>query len=432
MTSEQQALNAAQIQRRQEMEMTMRIERAAAGMTAGLSNDDIMSPEMMAFYGVEPETSPEVGGGGTPPERAATGPRIITDPIDGGGGGGGDSTAVATPQGPATDVPYPRTQDVNNSSELLAALNDNKIPVNAAPPPELISEIEEGVKNSDAPDAVKDVAESAVNNLDPRNPVGFALQLMGIEEVMTTKDGSRGGKPLYEVVTAGRDTIPTEKGVNQIETIMKANPKGAELLQDIWTTLGLDADTAKKWTYENQAWCAGFVNYVLTKANLPTMTSVDDIEDTEGLLAGLGSNTVSTLNPGKVKYAKAGARNYVTLGEEVYSGPDAVGLKHVKEPNRLPTKASPKPAEGKNIPAQVGDIVVVKKGGHVGFFAGYDDKGRMLLLGGNQGQKVSLQAYKQDQVTAVRRVTNATLTDKEQEKLSLEMKNGATESTAIQ
>ncbi len=48
-------------------------------------------------------------------------------------------------------------------------------------------------------------------------------------------------------------------------------------------------------------------------------------------------------------------------------------------------------------PAQ-GDIVVLSRSGdpskgHVGFFAGYDDKGNVKILGGNQGDQVSIKSF---------------------------------------
>jgi len=67
---------------------------------------------------------------------------------------------------------------------------------------------------------------------------------------------------------------------------------------------------------------------------------------------------------------------------------------------------------------KIGDIVVLSRGdpngwqGHVGFFQGYDDKGNVLVLGGNQGDKVSIAPYKADRVLGYRsagRVDEATM-----------------------
>ena len=47
-----------------------------------------------------------------------------------------------------------------------------------------------------------------------------------------------------------------------------------------------------------------------------------------------------------------------------------------------------------------GCIVVFERsgGGHVGFLAGYDESGRLLILGGNQGNKVSIAPFAKERV----------------------------------
>ena len=39
-------------------------------------------------------------------------------------------------------------------------------------------------------------------------------------------------------------------------------------------------------------------------------------------------------------------------------------------------------------------------GGHVGFVVGEDDKGNILLLGGNQGNRVSIASFPKTRITA--------------------------------
>ncbi|WP_020187099.1 TIGR02594 family protein [Methylopila sp. 73B] len=60
---------------------------------------------------------------------------------------------------------------------------------------------------------------------------------------------------------------------------------------------------------------------------------------------------------------------------------------------------------------QAGDIVILKRGsggqGHVGFFEGYDDRGRVKVLGGNQSEGVNTQAYDADRVLGFRRQPQA-------------------------
>ena len=51
-----------------------------------------------------------------------------------------------------------------------------------------------------------------------------------------------------------------------------------------------------------------------------------------------------------------------------------------------------------------GCIVVFSRegGGHVGFVVGQDEGGRLLVLGGNQGDSVSIKAFPRDRVTGYR------------------------------
>ncbi len=65
-----------------------------------------------------------------------------------------------------------------------------------------------------------------------------------------------------------------------------------------------------------------------------------------------------------------------------------------------------------------GDVVVFWRGspdgwqGHVGFFMGYSkDASRVYCLGGNQGNQVSISAYKSDQVLGFRRLVASAIMD---------------------
>ncbi len=85
---------------------------------------------------------------------------------------------------------------------------------------------------------------------------------------------------------------------------------------------------------------------------------------------------------------------------------------------------------------QEGDIVVLSRGtsgweGHVGFFKGYDDKGNILILGGNQGDAVSIKSYAKDRLLGFRRANGEQLpVDKAREEateLSLALSPGGLE-----
>ena len=57
---------------------------------------------------------------------------------------------------------------------------------------------------------------------------------------------------------------------------------------------------------------------------------------------------------------------------------------------------------------QLGDIVVLSRGddpnaGHVGIFKGFDDNGDILILGGNQGDSVSVASFSKDRLLGYRR-----------------------------
>jgi uncharacterized protein (TIGR02594 family) len=66
---------------------------------------------------------------------------------------------------------------------------------------------------------------------------------------------------------------------------------------------------------------------------------------------------------------------------------------------------------------QPGDVVVLWREspdswkGHVGFFNGYDENGNVLILGGNQGNKVSVGVYPANRILGFRRAPGATAGD---------------------
>lgn len=112
-------------------------------------------------------------------------------------------------------------------------------------------------------------------------------------------------------------------------------------LADYLTTGGANLDPA------TTAWCAAFVNATLAQTGMQ----------------GTGSNM---------------ARSFLDWGQPV------------EQP-------------------QVGDLAVFSRGdpngpyGHVGFFQGYDENGNILVLGGNQGDAVSVAPYSADRLLGFRR-----------------------------
>ncbi|MFN3424918.1 MAG: TIGR02594 family protein [Novosphingobium meiothermophilum] len=116
-------------------------------------------------------------------------------------------------------------------------------------------------------------------------------------------------------------------------------------LMDFFKSAGINVDP------KMVAWCAAFVNAVLSANGLP----------------GTGA-----LN----------ARSFLNYGQDATSNP------------------------------QAGDIVVLRRGnnaaqGHVGFFQGFDGNGNVRVLGGNQGNEVSTQSFSPNDVLGIRRAPNA-------------------------
>lgn len=152
-------------------------------------------------------------------------------------------------------------------------------------------------------------------------------------------------------------------GVNELD------PEGTELRAEIWDhVFGSDSRTSKKFTEQNMAWCAGFVNEILLQAGAETL-------ETDSV------------------YDKGRAKKYLQLGE-------GVGLED----------------------AQMGDVIVkAPRAGreHVGFYAGYDSEtDQVLILGGNQANEVNISAYPAREVLGIRRIQVDALTPKQQEEIS--------------
>ena len=116
--------------------------------------------------------------------------------------------------------------------------------------------------------------------------------------------------------------------------------KQTDILSNFLSAGGIEIDPSQT------AWCAAFVNATLSKTGL---------------------NGTGALN----------ARSFLNWGTEVTQ-------------------------------PQLGDVVVLSRGdnpaqGHVGFFKGFDGDGNILLLGGNQGDAVSVQSYDKSRLLGYRR-----------------------------
>ncbi len=72
-------------------------------------------------------------------------------------------------------------------------------------------------------------------------------------------------------------------------------------------------------------------------------------------------------------------------------------------------------------PPQQGDIVVLRRGknsaqGHVGFFEGFDQRGNVKVLGGNQSDGVNTKSFNRNDVLGFRRAPNAAQVAQEEQK----------------
>ena len=135
--------------------------------------------------------------------------------------------------------------------------------------------------------------------------------------------------------------------ITTAESVLGLNEdKQKDVLSSFLSAGGVEIDPSQT------AWCAAFVNATLTKTGLD----------------GTGA-----LN----------ARSFLDWGTEITS-------------------------------PQLGDVVVLSRGdpdgwkGHVGFFKGFDADGNILILGGNQGDSVTVQSYNKDRLLGYRRPEGAT------------------------
>ncbi len=375
--------------------------RRATERRGGMSfiPNDPLAADMAAFYGEDP------------PVRTPVGPRMEET-------GGGDPMKAGVA----------RTMEVSNVSELLTALESDKIPqtpqneelrvslggaqdttallaglrdigvvdaeIVAPTTPQTVEASKADVAKSAAGESaeVRSAVERVANSVDSKNPVPIALQWLGIKEVNTKDSKPDPDNPGDSIVI----NIDVDKA-------LKANDEGAALLTAIWQNVGLGADTTSDFIASEQAWCGGFVNHVLTEGGFDTK-----VEGT---------------------YNKMRADSYAGLGTKIYVSEKAE--KYYTKTGRVKERNGGKVlASGNPMNAKVGDVVVKDSGKnrHVGFFVGYDDDGNVLILGGNQHNEVNITRYPVEKIWAVRRVTSGGLNDDEKNKLSEAIAGGTSTS----
>ncbi len=212
----------------------------------------------------------------------------------------------------------------------------------------------EGLANGEVPEEAPEAAEGALEApeaaqealpqdvaYDPANDLAATTD----SEVIRDQPDSFYQEVLQRFID-GEDTRANVSPSVLVETakrVLGANERDqAELLSQFMADGGVNLDPAQT------AWCAGFMNAVLAQN---------------------GINGTGTLR----------ARDFENWGEDASDDP------------------------------QVGDIATFWRGsrnsgkGHVGFFMGYDANGNILVLGGNQGDAVSISAYPAGRSTGFRR-----------------------------
>lgn len=175
---------------------------------------------------------------------------------------------------------------------------------------------------------------------DPRNlTIAPNVDIAQVEAAETTE----------EVIETVAEAVPTELSQNPVEYIVEnnlrgldeRNPLGAEAIRGFFRTATASGQGSEA------AWCAVFVDSVLRGIDAPVMAR-DQV-------------SIDPVNRGTVGRAGAGrAREYENYGT-------GVELDDIK----------------------AGDLVILKgenrASGHIGFYTGErDEKGRYLVLGGNQ------------------------------------------------
>lgn len=271
----------------------------------------------------------------------------------------------------------PGSQRVNDS-EVVTLTPEGPLPFNPDSLPELETQIQAPVVE---PDTLVQV---------PGNPAEVALPETVVEEIVEdTRNESNlsAQEEVVEAVAMSNPDLITNPlsasmeylGLDETDSEQYSTIAGFfdEALGDFKLQNSEGKNKTAKELATSTAWCAAFANHILNKVNLPTLDS---------------------------EFARIRALEYAELGEPV------------TVQTMLP-----------------GDIFVRnRKEGyyHVGFVVGINSANpeEILVLGGNQGDKVQVMAFSIEDVYAIRRLGNlSTISEEDKEKLSKDfIESGAT------
>jgi hypothetical protein len=229
--------------------------------------------------------------------------------------------------------------------------------------------------------AAAEVVRGATENVTSSNPLPIAMQWLNVRE------------PDYR-------TVDPVTGDSVYVDTPKITPEGQELLTEVWEGVGHSEKTQKEYIKKENAWCAGFVNKVLADSNLTPLGGKLSKQRADMYMAEKFGENVFTSE--KV--------NRLNLHGNLKKFSDDYGFPSVK---------------GNVKDAKMGDVVIINRPKkdqpdtrHVAFFAGFDEDGKIKLLGGNQNDEVNVSSYDVADVIGIRRVNQPDLSDKELEAVS--------------
>ena len=229
--------------------------------------------------------------------------------------------------------------------------------------------------------AAAEVVRGATENVTSSNPLPIAMQWLNVRE------------PNYREL----DPVTGDSVYVNTPTI---TPEGEALLTEVWAGVGHSEKTRKDYIKKENAWCAGFVNKVLADSNLTPLGGKLSKQRADMYMAEKFGENVFTSE--KV--------NRLNLHGNLKKFSDDYGFPSVK---------------GNVKDAKMGDVVIINRPKkdepdtrHVAFFAGFDEDGKIKLLGGNQNDEVNVSSYDVADVIGIRRVNQPDLTDKQLEAVS--------------
>ena len=229
--------------------------------------------------------------------------------------------------------------------------------------------------------AAAEVVRGATENVTSSNPLPIAMQWLNVRE------------PNYREL----DPVTGDSVYVNTPTI---TPEGEALLTEVWAGVGHSEKTRKDYIKKENAWCAGFVNKVLADSNLTPLGGKLSKQRADMYMAEKFGENVFTSE--KV--------NRLNLHGNLKKFSDDYGFPSVK---------------GNVKDAKMGDVVIINRPKkdqpdtrHVAFFAGFDEDGKIKLLGGNQNDEVNVSSYDVADVIGIRRVNQPDLSDKQLEAVS--------------